>query len=211
MLHVVDFASLIATYGYWAVMLAVTAESMGLPLPGETMLLIAAVSAGVTHQLSIALVIGAAAAGALLGDNIGFMIGRLGGERLLRRYGPLVRMNESRLAVARYLFRKHGGKVVFYGRFVAVLRIFAAFLAGANGMPWRRFSLANAAGGVAWATLMGLTGYFAGASVQGPLGYATLALAALVVVAGLIVFRRNERRWAREAAQALPGTEDIAA
>ena len=205
-----DLAALLATYGYWAVLIGVTVESMGLPLPGETMLLLAAISAGITHQLSIALVIGAAAAGALLGDNIGYLVGRLGGERLLRRFGQVAPAQNKRLAVARLLFRRHGGKVVFFGRFVAVLRIFAAFLAGATAMPWRRFVLANAAGGVIWATIMGLIGYGLGASIQGPLGYVSLALAALVMAVGVVTLRRNEQRWAQEAAQ-LDEAVDVAA
>lgn len=205
-----DLAALFATYGYWVVLLGVTAESMGLPLPGETLVLLAAISAGITHQLNIALVIVAAAAGAIMGDNIGYLLGRLGGERLLRRVGRLIPGQQGRLAVARFLFRQHGGKVVFFGRFVAVLRICAAFLAGATGMPWQRFALANAAGGVIWATAVGLIGYGLGASVQGPLGYVSLALAALVVVAGVVTLRRNEQRWALEAAQ-LDEAADVAA
>jgi len=91
---------------------------------------------------------------------------------------------------------------------VAVLRIFAAFLAGTNGMPWRRFALFNAAGGIIWATLIGLLGYGLGASVAGPLGYIGLTLAVVIVGIGVVVLRRNEQRWEREATEALSTAPD---
>jgi membrane protein DedA with SNARE-associated domain len=217
----IDLTQLVATYGVWAVLFFVSIESMGVPVPGETMLLVAAVYAGATHQLSIALVIAAAAVAAIVGDNLGYLIGRLGGERLLRRVGPVLHLTAGRLTMGRYLFQRHGGKAVFFGRFVAVLRVFAAFLAGTTRMPWRRFALANAAGGIVWATLMGLLGYGLGASVTGPLGYIGLALAAVIVVTGVIVLRLNEQRWEREATRAEilahgadlghPGAEEAAA
>ena len=108
---------------------------MGIPFPGETMLLVAAISAGTIHHLSLLLVIVAAASGAIVGDNLGYWIGRQGGSRLLRRYGRSLQLAERKLKLGQYLFRKHGGKVVFLGRFIAVLRAWAAFLAGTNRMP----------------------------------------------------------------------------
>src|SRR6266702_2177865 len=140
MLHLAtsDLLRLLTTYGYLAVLVFVGIESIGIPFPGETMLLVAAIYAGTTHHLSILLIILAAAAGAILGDNIGFLVGREGGYRLLRRYGRYIRLNERRVKLGFYLFRKHGGKVVFFGRFVAILRTLAAFLAGTNRMPWPR-------------------------------------------------------------------------
>jgi len=200
----IDLTLLVATYGVWAVALVVAIESMGVPVPGETMLLVAAVYAGATHHLSIAVVIVAAAAGAILG----YLLGRLGGDRLLRRVGPVLRLTEGRLTVGRYLFQRHGGKAVFFGRFVAILRVFAAFLAGTTRMPWRRFALANGAGGIVWAMLMGLLGYGLGASATGPLGYVGLALAAVVAVAGVVVLRRNEGRWEQEATRAMTTARD---
>ena len=155
MFHVAftDLQHFLATYGYWAVFFFVAIESIGIPFPGETMLLVAAIDAGTTHQLSIVLVIAAATCGAIVGDNIGFWVGREGGYRVLRRYGRYIGFDERKLKVGIYLFRKHGGKVVFFGRFVAVLRAWAAFLAGVNRMPWSRFLLFNALGGIVWATL----------------------------------------------------------
>src|SRR6266853_2280595 len=150
-----DLTHLLTTYGYWAVLLFVAIESIGIPFPGETMLLVAAIYAGMTHLLSIPLVIVAAASGAILGDNLGFWIGREGGYHLLRRYGRFVRLDQRKLKLGLYLFLKHGGKVVFFGRFVTVLRAWAAFLAGTNRMRWPRFLLFNAAGAIVWATLYG--------------------------------------------------------
>jgi membrane protein DedA with SNARE-associated domain len=204
----IDLTLLVATYGVWVVALVVAIESMGVPVPGETMLLVAAVYAGATHHLSIALVIVAAAVAAILGDNLGYLLGRLGGDRLLRRVGPTLHLTEGRLTVARYLFQRHGGKAVFFGRFVAILRVFAAFLAGTARMPWRRFALANGAGGIIWATLMGLLGYGLGASAAGPLGSIGLGLGVAIVVGGVVVLRRNEGRWEQEATRAMTEAHD---
>ncbi len=203
-----DLQHFLVTYGYWAVFVFVAIESIGIPFPGETMLLVAAIDAGTTHQLSIVLVIIAATCGAILGDNLGFWIGREGGYRLLRRYGRYIGFNERRVKLGLYLFRKHGGKIVFFGRFVAVLRAWAAFLAGVNRMQWSRFLLFNALGGVSWATLYGLGGYFLGEEIHrltGPVGIVTIVLAVLIIIASLIVVRRNERQLEEKAEKAFPG------
>jgi membrane protein DedA with SNARE-associated domain len=199
---------LLASYGYLAVLVFVAIESTGIPFPGETVLLVAAIAAGTTHQLSIVGVIVAAASGAILGDNLGFWLGREGGYRLLRRYGPYIHLEERRLKLGQYLFLKHGGKVVFFGRFVAVLRAWAAFLAGTNRMRWPRFLLFNAAGGIVWATLYGLGGYFLGDNIHrlvGPVGIVFLVLAILLILTGIVIVRRNEERLEDEAERALPG------
>src|SRR5438477_8845933 len=141
-----ELTHFLTAYGYWAVLIFVAIESSGIPFPGETMLLVAAIYAGTTHRLAIPLVIAAAAIGAILGDNIGYWVGREGGYRLLRRYGHYLHIDEHRVKLGQYLFRKHGGKVVFFGRFIAVLRAWAAFLAGTNRMPWGSFLLYNALG-----------------------------------------------------------------
>jgi membrane protein DedA with SNARE-associated domain len=206
-----DLMHLLATYGYWAVLLFIAIESTGIPFPGETMLLIAAIYAGTTHQLSIPLVILAAASGAIIGDNLGFWVGREGGYRLLRRYGRYIRLDERKLKLGQYLFLKHGGKVVFFGRFVAVLRAWAAFLAGTNRMPWPRFLLFNALGGIVWATIFGLGGYLLGNNIHrftGPVGIVAAVLAILIIIAGLVFLQRNERRLEDEAERALPGPLD---
>src|SRR6059058_3562687 len=201
----------LATYGYLAVFIFVAIESTGIPFPGETMLLVAAIYAGRTHQLSIALVIVAAVGGAIIGDNIGFLVGREGGYRVLRRYGRYIGFNERRLKVGIYMFRRHGGKVVFFGRFVAVLRAWAAFLAGVNRMLWGRFLLFNTLGGIVWATLYGMGGYLLGKNIHrftGPAGTITIVLAVLIILVLLVVVRRNEHRLEEEAERALPGPLD---
>ena len=199
---------LLATYGYWALFVIVTLESMGLPLPGESALLAAALYAGETHRFSLAAVILAAAAGAILGDNLGYWIGRELGFRLLLRFGHLVGLDERRLRLGQYLFLRHGGKIVFAGRFFALLRTFAALLAGVNRMDWRRFLLCNAGGGVLWATLYCTGGFYLGEwvrQVSAPMRWTGLALAVLVAIASAVYFRRNAERLEAQAALALPG------
>jgi len=203
-----DLQHFLVTYGYWAVFVFVAIESIGIPFPGETMLLVAAIDAGTTHQLSIVLVILAATCGAILGDNLGFWIGREGGYRLLRRYGRYIGFNERRVKLGLYLFRTQGGKIVFFGRFVAVLRAWAAFLAGVNRMQWSRFLLFNALDGVSWATLYGLGGYFLGEEIHrltGPVGIVTIVLAVLIIIASLIFVRRQEKQLEEKAEKAFPG------
>jgi len=206
-----DLSHLLSTYGYWAVLVFVAIESTGIPFPGETMLLAAAIYAGTTHHLALPFVIAAAAAGTILGDNIGFWVGREGGYRLLKRYGKYIRLDERKLKLGQYLFKKHGAKVVFFGRFVAVLRAWAAFLAGTNRMPWGRFLIFNAAGGILWAILYGIGGYLLGNNVHrltGPVGIAFVVVAVLLIIAGFVYMRRNEKRLEDEAERDMPGPLD---
>ena len=187
-------------------------ESIGIPLPGETMLITAAIYAGTTHRLSITLVIIAAAAGAIIGDNIGYTIGRVGGYPLLHRFGRYIRLDEKRLTLGQYLFRRHGAKLVFFGRFVAILRTFAAFLSGANLMRWRRFLFFNALGGIVWSTIFGLGGYWLGQQIvrlSGPLDIALVVAAALGVLVLFRFLRRNEQRLVAEAERAMPGKAKV--
>ncbi|MFI5265992.1 MAG: DedA family protein [Chloroflexota bacterium] len=196
------------TYGYWAVLVFVMVESIGIPVPGETMLLTAAIYAGRTGHLFVGYVIAAAAAGAILGDNIGYVIGREGGFRLLRRYGKYVRLDERKLKVGQYVFLRQGGSVVFFGRFVAILRALAALLAGVNRMPWWRFFVANAAGGVLWATVYGVLGWSVGDAAQRFEGKAAIVLGIAGIaatIAGIVFTVKNERRLEDRAEQALPG------
>ena len=195
-------------YGYEAVFALVGLESIGLPLPGETALITAALYAATTHRLDIAAIVAVAAAGAIIGDNIGFALGRWGGYRLLYRYGSYIRLDHRRLKIGRYLFQRHGGKVVFFGRFIAVLRTYAAFLAGTNRMSWPRFIFFNAAGGITWALVIGLAYYYLGAAishVRGPLDIIIAIVAALLVVASLVYLHRTEDKYAARAEEAFPG------
>ncbi len=202
---------LLQAYGYWAIALVVAVESTGIPFPGETVLLLSASYAGRTHHLSIAWIIAAAAAGAVAGDNLGFLAGRTGGFRLLRRYGRVVHLDERRLKLGLWLFRRYGGVVVFFGRFVAVLRAWAAILAGTNRMPWPHFLVANAAGGIVWATAVGLAAYFSGeeaSRLTGAVGWAFLAVTVALLVAAARFLKKHERHLEDEAERALPGPLD---
>jgi len=152
----------ISKHGYWAVALIVGLESMGLPLPGETVLVLATIYAATDPNVNVWLVITAAAVGSIIGDNVGYWLGKKYGYALLRRYGRHIGMSDARIKIGQYLFLRHGGKVVFFGRFVALLRILAAVLAGVNRMPWRGFLLANAGGAVIWAAVFGVGGYLFG-------------------------------------------------
>src|SRR5258708_12649306 len=130
------------------------------------MLITASIYAGHTHRLNIILVIAFAAAGAIIGDNLGYAVGHWGGYRLLRSYGRFIRLHERRLKLGQYLFLQHGGKVVFFGRFISILRTYAAFLAGTNRMPWWRFFAFNAAGGIVWAMVFGTGAYVLGTQIH---------------------------------------------
>ena len=198
----------LSEYGYLAVFVLVGIESIGVPVPGETMLIVAAVYAGAAGKLSIALVALAAAAGAIVGDSLGYAIGRHGGWRLLRRYGHYVRLDEGKLKLGRYLFMRHGGKVVFFGRFVGILRTYSAALAGANHMRFRRFFGFNASGGVIWAAAYAFGYYYLADLIDAlgpPVGIALIVISALVAVGMLILIRRNLAAWEERAERALPG------
>jgi len=188
---------LVAQYGLYAVFVIVMLESAGVPLPGETALVLASIYAGATGDLHIAQVIAAAAAGAIIGDNMGFWVGRHFGMPLLKRYGRFIHLDEKRLAFGEAMFRRHGAKIVFFGRFIAILRIFAALLAGVNRYGWGSFLFYNAAGGIVWATVFGLGGYFFGEAIHrftGPVGLIALAGVILGIGVSWWVVRRQEAR-----------------
>ena len=199
---------LIDNYGYLAVFILVAIESLGIPLPGETALITAGIYAGHTHRLNPWLIFLVASAAAIIGDNIGYWIGDKGGYRLARRYGHRVRLDERKLKIARYLFDRHGVKVVFFGRFVSVLRTYAAFLAGTSKMRWRKFLPANAAGGIVWAGIYTLAAYLAGNALQnasGIIDWVLIGAAVVAIVAALLAVRRQTDRLAARAEAAYPG------
>jgi membrane protein DedA with SNARE-associated domain len=205
---VVDVNQLVSSYGYLAVFALVMIESLGIPLPGLTTLIIAGAYAGKTHHLNPWLIFLAAALAAILGSMIGYWIGEKGGYPLARRYGPKIRLDERKLKVARYLFDRHGSKVVFFGRFVAILRTYAAFLAGASKMAWRKFITATVAGATVWAAIYTVAAYFAGAALERDSATLTLILgivAVLVVVVSIFVVRHQTNRLAARAEAAYPG------
>ena len=199
---------LVATYGYLAVALGVGLESMGLPIPGETILVVAAVYAATHAGLNIWLIVVAASAGAIVGDNLGYWLGWRFGYPLLLRYGRRLGLSDGRIKVGQYLFLRYGGKVVFLGRFVALLRILAAFLAGVNRMDWRSFLLANALGGVTWAAVFALGAYTLGTialRLQGVLGPILLCAAAVAFFGCGFLIQHYEDRLQQEAERAIPG------
>jgi membrane protein DedA with SNARE-associated domain len=206
-LHKQTIDHLLSSYGYPVIFGMVGIESLGVPVPGETTLILAALYAGTTGNLAIQWVVAAAAAGAIVGDNIGFAVGRFGGFALLRRYGPKLHIGRRRMKLGRYVFLEHGGKVVFFGRFVSVLRTWAAFLAGTNRMAWGRFLLFNAAGGIVWAAVYGVAYYYFGQALEGlqtTVDVALGALAAAILIGGLIFLKRKEREYEERAERELP-------
>jgi membrane protein DedA with SNARE-associated domain len=174
----------------------VALESFGLPVPGETALIACGVIASQGH-LSIVAVIVVAAAAAIIGDNLGYAVARKGGRALLYRYRLTRGIAERYLPAGERFFTRHGGKAVFLGRFVAVLRVTAAWCAGLARMHWWTFLGWNAAGGIVWATLVGLLAYYLGEAVAkliGPFGLAAAGGVVLLAAVGFFIARRLERR-----------------
>ena len=182
-------------FGYLLLAALVGGESAGIPLPGETALIAAAVLAS-QGKLSIWLVIATSAAGAIVGDNFGYLLGRKGARRLLERPGRLEERRRDLLRRGEKFFARHGGKTVFLGRWLPFLRITAAWLAGANRMHWPRFLAWNAAGGIAWAVSIGLLAYLVGEAAVAVIhtaGYVALGVFAVVLIAVVAwaLFRRR--------------------
>ena len=196
------FAHLVATYGYAFLFAIVAIESFGIPLPGETALVSAGALAAL-GRLDLAGVIAAAAAGAIAGDNAGYWLGRKGGIALVRRYGARVGLDEAKLARVHGFFDRHGAKTVFIGRFVALLRSWAAALAGVACMPYRTFTLYNALGGVAWAALFGSLGYAFGRNLPLLERYAGRVSLALALLAALVTLLVLAARWFRDHREAI--------
>jgi membrane protein DedA with SNARE-associated domain len=180
---------------YAVLALLVGGESAGVPLPGETALITASILAS-QGKLSLPLVIAVAAAAAIVGDNIGYELGRLGARRVLSRPGRFEERRQEFLRRGEAFFERHGSKTVFLGRWLPFLRVTAAWLAGANRMPWPRFFAWNAAGGISWAISVGVFAYLAGevaVRILHDAGYVVLGLVALGLVGLAVwyVFRRN--------------------
>jgi len=192
----------VLTYGYTAIGVVICLEAMGLPLPGESLLITSAIYAATTGKLQIEWIVLSAAVGAIMGDNIGYLVGHTLGIPTLERYGPRVGLTLGRQRLGQFLFHKYGGVVVFFGRFIAFLRVFAALLAGSNRMPWGRFLMWNALGGIAWTHLYGIGAYFLGNQVHklvGPLGVVIGVAAAAAVVAAIWFLKNNEHRLIAQA------------
>ena len=193
---------LVQNYGYAAVGIIICLEAMGLPLPGESLLIATAIYAATTHHLAIEWIVISAAIGAIMGDNFGYLIGQRLGRPALEKYGPRIYLTLERQRLGQYLFWKYGGIVVFFGRFVAFMRTFAALLAGANHMKWGRFLFWNALGGIVWTHLYGITAYLLGNQVHHLLGPFGLVIGTIAAIIAVLVFRflkQNERRLIAQA------------
>jgi len=203
---IINVTHLVEVAGYPLLFLIVMSESGGLPVPGETGLITAAVLAS-QGKLHIALVIPIAAAGAIVGDNIGYLIGRKGGRWLLERPGAFSSQRREVLRVGQPFFQRHGPRAVFFGRFILGLRVWASWLAGATDMPWRSFALWNALGGISWATAIGLIGYYLGHSAGSAIeafGLFGLAAVLIAIGGGLYAHRRHRAHGARGSQQPAP-------
>lgn len=205
--------------GYPAVTLFIMIESIGIPFPGESMLLIASFYSAIDNHLQIPIVIACAAFGAIVGDNIGYYIGRTGGRAFAKRFGKYIFLKPGHLDYAEQFFLKHGNKTVFLGRFIAILRIWAAFLAGLNKMHWRMFLLYNAMGGIVWATIVGILGYLAGRvfknnfglveQIAGTVGWISGGLVLACVVIAIIILRIRQKRHSRDISTAKDNDPEI--
>lgn len=192
-----DLLDLIGRYGYLVIFLGVMAESAGVPLPGETVLI---VSGTLAHRgvLDLSDVLFFGILGAVTGDQVGYWVGRKGGRPFVLRWGRYLWITSGRLARAQAFFDRHGGRAVFFARFITGLRVFAALAAGTSRMPWGRFALYNALGGTVWATAAVSLGYFLWASislVEHWVGRASLLLAAALAL--VLVLRWAYRRATR--------------
>jgi membrane protein DedA with SNARE-associated domain len=198
-----SLTSFIEAHSGWALLvmfLLLGLESSGVPLPGETALVACGVLAS-QGSLSIGWVIVVAVVAAILGDNLGYWVARLGGRRLLFRFTVTRASAERYLPRAERFFARHGGKTVFVGRFFAILRVTAAWAAGLSHMRWWRFLAWNAAGGICWATMVGLVAYYVGDAAAEAIGKYSLVggvVAVVLAVAGFFVIRRLERRIVEE-------------
>jgi membrane protein DedA with SNARE-associated domain len=188
--------SLVRDYGLFILFVLIAMESAGIPLPGETALAAAGVLA--SHgDMSIVAVITVAAVAAIIGDNVGYWVGRLGGRKLLQKSSLVDRHASRVLPWSERFFQRHGGKTIFLARFVAVLRVTAAWIAGLSKMHWWQFFLWNAAGGIVWAVAVGLVAYYVGEAAAAAIGrWGLIAGAAIFVllVTGAFLFRFIRRR-----------------
>jgi membrane protein DedA with SNARE-associated domain len=208
----IHLSTIPASAVYVLVPILVGLEYLGVPVPGESALIAAALLAATTHRVEIAIVIPVAAAGAIVGANIGFGIGYWGGARLLMWIARRLHISESRLKVGRYLFWRFGAWVLLFGRFLTVLRAYISFLAGVSRMGWGRFELVNLLGGTLWATVYGLAYYAAGELLlrfSTPIELVLVSVAVVVVVIGVVLVRRNQNRLVEAAERALPGPLDF--
>ena len=194
-MNMAHIPQLVREFGYPAIGIGVLVVSAGVPIPVGELLVAAAIYASQTHKLDIGVLVLVASVGATLGGLVGFGIGYWGGARLLERYGRLVGFGASRVRLGQFLFRRHGGKIVFLIRFMPVLAPFGGVLAGMNRMPWGRFVVFDALGGVAWSAAIALGAYFFGeafSAVGRPLGIAGVVVLVILAVFLARYLKRHE-------------------
>ncbi len=188
-LSVEKIQELAHNYGYWAIFCGILLENLGIPLPGETVTLVGGFLAG-SHELSYWLVLGNAVAGAVIGGICGYWVGRLGGWSLLVRISSFFRISEARIVLIKEQFSRNAAKAIFFGRFLALLRIFSAPLAGIAEVPFGKFFLYNLAGATAWASVMVTLAFFAGriVSLEQLIAWVSrFAIATLLILVAVIV------------------------
>ena len=190
--------TLLTGWGYWAVLLGLLGESAGLPVPGETVLMFASFLAHKNSSLHLQWVILVGIGAAVLGDNAGFFLGRHFGQTLIRWAKKLFRLDDTDIKAARELIRRHGGRTIFFSRFIFGLRTIAGPLAGSLGMEWKRFLKFNALGAATWVTCMAFVGYAFANEFESLLGYiekASWAIAAGLFTLGYVIWRRQKHRY----------------
>lgn len=198
--------ALVASYGYAVTFVLIFLESLGIPVPGEGILIATALFAARTQRLEIAVVVATAATAAFLGTSVGYLLGRSAGHALIQRFGGYVGLSPARQRLGQYLFLRHGAKIIFLGRFVTILRAFAGILAGANQMPARKFLLFNGLGAIVWTAAVALGAFYFGKAfvhLSRPVGLALLVLTGAALIAALIYARSQEAALQRAADAAL--------
>jgi len=193
--HILEFLrGFLVHYGYWAVAFALLLENMGIPFPGETVLLLASFLAFSEHELSLPYVILVGVCAATVGDNIGFAIGHFGGRKLLDRYRDVFRISRQALERAELFFERYGAVSIFFARFVFGMRVIAGPLAGVLRMHWKKFAIFNALGAALWVTVISSAGYLFGRHWDVLVEYIRrLDVAAIIVISVVAYFwwRRN--------------------
>jgi len=195
---ILDFLSnLIAHYGYWAVGGALLLENMGIPVPGETILLLASFLAYSRHELQLPLIIVVGVCAATLGDNLGYAIGYRGGRVLFDRYRSVFRINAETIERGELLFERYGAITIFFARFIFGLRVIAGPLAGVLRMPWKRFAVFNFLGALLWVTVISVVGHKFGKHWDTLTEYLerfNLVIAGVVAIGILVLWLWRRRR-----------------
>jgi membrane-associated protein len=193
---------ILSSWGYWALLLGLFGESVGLPLPGETLLMFASFFAHKQSDLRIQWVIPIGIAAAVMGDNLGYWLGRHFGKTFIRWAKKLLRVDDEDIKTAKHLIATHGGRTIFFSRFIFGLRTIAGPMAGSLDMRWPRFFKFNLLGAASWVTTMAFTGYLFANEFESLLGYiekASWAIAGGLLLAGYLIWRRQKHRYEQQA------------